>query len=198
MVNVKIAENLRKYVDFSKSEIELFFRLMTREVYEKNKFITIADEQAACFYLVESGCLTTSIICKSNQQHVLQFATDYWWTGDLEGVLKDRKSNQTTKAIKRSVVYKLELEAYNQLLDSSHNFERYFRILFQNSLISHQKRIIENVSLSAENRYLNFSKQFPKIETLVSQKYLASYLGITPEFFSKMKRQLAEKEMNYE
>ena len=183
MVNVKIAENLRKYVDFSKSEIELFFRLMTREVYEKNKFITIADEQAACFYLVESGCLMTSIICKSNQQHVLQFATDYWWTGDLEGVLKDRKSNQTTKAIKRSVVYKLELEAYNQLLDSSHNFERYFRILFQNSLISHQKRIIENVSLSAENRYLNFSKQFPKIETLVSEKYLASYLGITAEFF---------------
>lgn len=195
MVNIKIANYLKKYVDFSTEELELFFRCVSREVFEKNKYLTTANEGNACFYLVESGCLMTSVKCQNDQQHVMQFASDFWWTGDLEGIINLRKSNQSIKSIERTIVYKLDSKSYHQLLDSSHNFERYFRILFQNSLISHQKRLIKSVSLSAEERYLQFSKQFPQIETLVSQKYIASYLGVTPEFFSKLKKQLAEKEM---
>ena len=69
----------------------------------------------------------------------------------------------------------------------SRAFEKLFRKIFQNALVSHQKRIMENISSSAESRYRSFRQNYPKIELMVPQKYIASYLGITPEFLSKMR-----------
>lgn len=193
MGSPKIADNFKKYVDFTKDEIDLFFQLATRQVFEKNKYATVLDDEA-CFFHIESGCLMTYVMDQADQKHVLQFGIDLWWTGDLEGIINSTKSSQYIRAVDRTVAYVINKNAYDKLLSSSQKFERYFRILFQNSLISHQKRIIRNISFSAEERYLSFVKQFPQMEMLVAQKYIASYLGITPEFFSKLKKQLAEKE----
>lgn len=194
MYSLKIAENFKKNLDFSKEEIDLFFQLAKREVYEKNKYVTKADEDEASFLHIDSGCLMTYVQDVLGQKHVLQFGIDMWWTGDIEAIFKSLKSGQNIRAVERTVVYKLDLEAYNKLVDSSQKYERHFRLLFQNSLISHQKRIIRNISNTAEERYVAFCTQFPTLESQVAQKYIASYLGITPEFFSKLKKQLAEKE----
>jgi CRP-like cAMP-binding protein len=83
-------------------------------------------------------------------------------------------------------------EALNQLLDRYPKFERYFRILFQNSLITHQDRLIQNLSATAEERYTKFSEKYPGLEQYVPLKYIASYLGFTPEFLSKIRRKMME------
>ena len=193
MQNQKIAANFKNYVSITSVEIETFFELSERIVFEKNKFVTLAGEGEASFYLIESGCLMTYVTDDNNSTHVLQFGTDLWWTGDIEAIMNEIPSAQTIKAVERTVAYKLTKEKYEKLLSSSYAYERYFRILFQRSLISHQKRIIRNISFTAEERYLAFIKQFPTMELLVAQKYIASYLGITPEFLSKLKKQMAKR-----
>lgn len=193
MQNQKIAANFKNYVSITSVEIETFFELSERIVFEKNKFVTLAGEGEASFYLIESGCLMTYVTDDNNSTHVLQFGTDLWWTGDIEAIMNETPSAQTIKAVERTVAYKLTKEKYEKLLSSSYAYERYFRILFQRSLISHQKRIIRNISFTAEERYLAFIKQFPTMELLVAQKYIASYLGITPEFLSKLKKQMAKR-----
>ena len=195
MGSPKIADNFKKYVDFNKEEIDMFFQLAKRRVIEKNKYATIENDEA-CFFHIESGCLMTYVKDQADQKHVLQFGVDLWWTGDLETIIKGTKSTQYIRAVDRTVVYVLDKSSYEKLLACSQKYERFFRILFQNSLISHQKRIIRNISFSAEERYLSFVEQFPQMEMLVAQKYIASYLGITPEFFSKLKKLLAEKEQH--
>jgi hypothetical protein len=81
----------------------------------------------------------------------------------------------------------------DQLLERLPKFERYFRIIFQNSLITHQNRIIQSYSSTADERYLAFREKYPNLEQYVPLKYIASYLGITPEFLSKIRRKLMNK-----
>ena len=196
MQNLKLAENFKRYVAFTTTELDLFFSLAERMTYEKGKFLIKKDEETASFYLIESGCLMTYVSSNaSNQNHVLQFGTDYWWTGDIESIMNETLSQHTIKAVERTSVYKLTKTNYEALVDSNPNFERFFRILFQRSLISHQKRIVRNISFTAEERYQNFVKQYPLLEQKVAQKYIASYLGVTPEFLSKLKKQMAEREL---
>jgi hypothetical protein len=81
----------------------------------------------------------------------------------------------------------------DQLLEKYVKFERYFRILYQNSLVTQQHRVILSYSATAEERYLSFREKYPTLEQFVPQKYIASYLGITPEFLSKIRRKLMDK-----
>jgi CRP-like cAMP-binding protein len=87
----------------------------------------------------------------------------------------------------------LEKEKFDQLCREAPAFERYFRILFQKSLVSHQKRIIRNISNTAEEKYEQFLKSHPGLELTVPQKHIASYLGITPEFLSKIRKKRVGK-----
>ena len=119
--------------------------------------------------------------------HVLQFGQKNWWTGDLEAFTNGGESFYTIKAILPSEVLELSYDSFVGLCAAHPVFDRFFRIIFQNSLISHQKRIMRNISSSAEERYDAFTDNFPKLELTVPQKYIASYLGITPEFLSKMR-----------
>ena len=137
--------------------------------------------------LILSGCLMTYYEDASADPHVLQFGQKYWWTGDLEAFTNGGGSFYSIKAILPSEVLQLSNEAFIGLCAAHPVYERFFRIIFQNSLISHQKRIMRNISSTAEERYDAFVHTFPKMELTVPQKYIASYLGITPEFLSKMR-----------
>jgi CRP-like cAMP-binding protein len=159
MRSQKIIDNLKKYVNFSDAELDLFFQLSKREVFEKNKFLTLAGDDEAMLYHVESGCLMSYVLDTNQHKHVLQFSTDLWWTGDLEALCKGAKCSQFIRTSDRTIVFTLSSIGYEKLLSASPNFEKYFRQLFQNSIISHQKRIIRNISFSAEERYNNFIEQ---------------------------------------
>lgn len=130
---------------------------------------------------------------KEGVDHVIQFATAGWWTGDLHSFTKQIPSIYTTKALADSEVLLLPKNSMDQLLEKHPRFERYFRIIFQNSLVTHQHRIIQSFADTAEERYLSFREKYPSLEQYVPLKYIASYLGITPEFLSKIRRKLTTK-----
>jgi len=106
----------------------------------------------------------------------------------------DQKTPFTTKGLSAGELLLLPRAAQNQLLDEHMKFERYFRNLFQTALMSYQMRFIESHSLPAEQRYVMFRETFPGIEQYLPQKYVASYLGITPEFLSKVRKTLLHKQ----
>ena len=150
-------------------------------------------EPSRYFIYVNSGCLMSYFTDPEDNDHVMQFATAGWWTGDLPSFTQQVPSIHTTRALTDSEVLLLPRQSMDLLLEKYPKFERYFRILFQNSLINHQNRLIQSLSSKAEDRYLAFQKKYPSLEQYVPLKYIASYLGITPEFLSKIRRKLMHK-----
>jgi CRP-like cAMP-binding protein len=193
MIYPDIVENLRKYVPFTKEEIQSFYNVSKHSIYRKNEILVERGQTESPFIYIRKGCLMTYFTDEKDFNHVIQFGLDKWWTGDLNGFMHGEPSIYTIKAMTDTEVWMVNKDDFEQLCQNQPAFEKYFRIIFQNSLVSHQKRIIRNISFSAEEKYLTFVKNYPKLELLIPQKYIASYLGITPEFLSMIRRKLANK-----
>lgn len=188
-----VIENLKNYVPFEKEELQKFFNIAKYQRFKKNEILVKKGEVVSPFIFIRKGCLMTYFTDDKGFHHVLQFGLDKWWTGDLDSFVTGNLSAYTIKAMTDTEVLIFDKESFETLCAKSPDFEKYFRMLFQNSLVSHQKRIIRNISYTAEEKYLTFVKNYPKLELLLPQKYIASYLGITPEFLSMLKKKLAKK-----
>lgn len=142
------------------------------------------------FIFIAEGCLMTYLTDEGKAPHVLMFGFSGWWTGDIKAITQNQPSDYSIKALTDSRAYLFSREDFEALCAQAPVFEKYFRIIFQNSLVTHQKRIIRQISANAEEKYRAFKERFPKLELLVAQKYIASYLGITPEFFSTLRKRV--------
>lgn len=188
-----ILASIERYVQLDKAEASLFTSLLLPLRMKQHEFVEQSGEQSKYFIHVSAGCLMSYYTDKEGSDHVLQFATAGWWTGDLHSFTKQVPSIYSTRALADSEVLLLPKSHMDQLLNEAPKFEKYFRIIFQNSLITHQNRIIQSYSYTAEERYLAFREKYSTLEQYVPLKYIASYLGITPEFLSKIRRKLMER-----
>lgn len=184
---------IRRYIPLDEVQEKYVAALFIPKRLRQGELIEQHGELTKYMIHVNTGCLMTYYTDKDGVDHVIQFATTGWWTGDLHSLTKGVPSISTTRALNESEVLLLPKVALDQLLDKYMIFERYFRIIFQNSLITQQHRIIQSYSATAEERYLYFREKYPSLEQFVPQKYIASYLGMTPEFLSKIRRKLMEK-----
>jgi CRP-like cAMP-binding protein len=193
MNTVTILSAIQRHVTLTDEETAFFSSLLLPQRVRQGEMIEREGEPTRCFIFVNAGCLMTYFTDKDDVDHVIQFATTGWWTGDLHSFTKQIPSIYTTKGLADSEVWLLPKASMEQLLERVPRFERYFRIIFQNSLITQQHRIIQSYSATVDERYLHFREKYPSLEQYVPQKYIASYLGITPEFLSKVRRRLMEK-----
>lgn len=183
-----ILSHITRHVTLTKAEEDFFISILLPVKLKQGEFAEKAGEITHNFIHVNSGCLMTYFTDKEGDDQVIQFATSGWWTGDLHSLTTQQPSIYTTRAIADSEILLLPKVRMEELLERFPVFERYFRIMFQNSLVTHQNRIIEAFAFTAEDRYTNFQKKYPQLEQFVPLKYIASYLGITPEFLSKIRR----------
>jgi CRP-like cAMP-binding protein len=183
-----IISHITRHVTLTKTEEDFFISILLPLKIKQGDFIEKAGEVTYHFIHVNSGCLMTYFTDKEGDDQVIQFATAGWWTGDLHSLTTMQPSIYTTRALADSDILLLPKVRMDELLERYPVFERYFRIMFQNSLVTHQNRIIEAFANTAEDRYQNFQKKYPHLEQFVPLKYIASYLGITPEFLSKIRR----------
>ncbi len=193
MNNAEILAQINRHISLDERESLYFSSLLIHAKIKQGDYLEKVGEVTQNFIHVESGCLMSYYTDKEGDDHVLQFATTGWWTGDLQSFTKQQPSVYSTRALTDSAVFYLLKTDMDQLLDRYPKFEKYFRILFQNSLITHQDRIVQNLSVTAEDRYELFRQKYPSLEQYVPLKYIASYLGITPEFLSKIRRRQAKK-----
>lgn len=185
--------SILRHIDLSDSEAAYFSSLLVPASVKQGEFIENSGKVTPHFIHVVSGCLMTYFSDKDGHDHVIQFATSGWWTGDLHSFTRQVPSIYSTRALADSEVLYLPKTDMDHLLEKVPRFERFFRIIFQNSLVTHQQRIIQNFSATAEERYEFFLQKYPSLEQYVPLKYIASYLGITPEFLSKIRRKRMEK-----
>ncbi len=183
-----ILSHITRHVTLTKNEEDFFISILLPAKLKQGEFAEKAGDITCNFIHVNSGCLMTYFTDKGGDDQVIQFATSGWWTGDLHSLTTQQPSIYTTRSLADSEILMLPKVRMEELLARYPVFERYFRIMFQNSLVTHQNRIIEAFAFTAEDRYTNFQKKYPQLEQFVPLKYIASYLGITPEFLSKIRR----------
>ena len=188
-----ILENISKHVALTPQEQELFLSKTETKPFKAKSILLSAGEVANCTYFVNSGILRSFNINDNIIEHVLHFACEGWWIGDMYSYISEKPGNLFIEVLEDAEVVIITKENQQQLYQEIPKLERFFRILAENSLVAHQERLMDNLSLTAEERFENFCSKYPTLIQKVAQKHLASYIGVTPEFFSKMKARLLKK-----
>jgi len=185
-----VLENIEQHVTLTTQEQELF--LSKIEVHHYKAKTILLNSGAICkhSYFVNSGILRSFNINDNIVEHVLSFACQGWWIGDMYSLLSQKPGNLFIEVLEDAEVVLLSKENQEILYREIPKLERFFRILTENSLVANQERLMDNLSLTTEERFEKFCRKYPTLLQKVQQKQVASYLGVTPEFYSKMKSRL--------
>lgn len=188
-----ILDNIAKHISLTSEEEKLFLsQTETRQVKAKT-ILQNAGQVCKDSYFVNSGLLRSFNINDNIVEHVMSFACEGWWISDMYSLLSQKPGNLFIEVIEDAEIVLLSKENQEQLYLEIPKLERFFRILTENSLVANQERLMDNLSLTAEERYEKFCKKYPTLIQKLPQKQIASYIGVTPEFFSKMKARMLKK-----
>ena len=183
-----ILANIGKHIDPDEEEIAYFISLLKFRRLPKKTFLLKEGQACKNLYYVHSGALRAYCMDKKGKAATIMFAPADWWVTDMYCFLNEQKAMLTIEAIEPSCVFQISKPQFDGLLGRLPKFERWFRILMQNAYTREQLRAIDTLSLSAEERYARFLAKYPFIASQVTQKQIASYLGITPEFLSVIRK----------
>jgi len=183
---------INNYIDLSEKEIAFLRSNTNYKKYLKGDYIV--QQGAVCKHtnFIISGCTKNFYVDQQGQEHIVTFAIENWWSADLSSFITQTPSDFNVKCIEATEVIQFTYQNQDEIFQNIPKMETLFRKLLEKALVSSQKRIVNNFSLSAKDQYLYFKKQFSTIEQRVPQYMVASYLGITKEFLSKIKTELAK------
>ena len=193
MESNKLTEHFSKYIKLNVEEIELIDSLFTPKNLKKKEFLLRSGETCRTESFIISGCLRTYSIDENGFEHTLTFAIEDWWTGDLLSFLTETPSFYNIIALENTEILQITKIDLDKLYLEVPKLERYFRLLIQNAYVSQQQRINQNLSQTAEQRYLEFIEKHSTFLQRIPQKHIASYLGITPVFLSMLRKKLIQK-----
>jgi CRP-like cAMP-binding protein len=153
----------------------------------------LLQEGDACKYqaFVVKGILRSYTIDEKGTEHILQFAPEGWWITDLYSYLTGEPSNFTIDALEDAELLLITRTEWEELMRKVPKLEHYFRVLIQNHLIATQRRLLQTLSQTAEEKYVKFAQTYPDCLQRVPQHMIASYLGITRETLSRLRKQMA-------
>lgn len=182
-----------RYIDLTPDEAEYFFSLFKHRKYLKRQFVLQAGDICRHDTFVVKGCLRAYFVEPSGSFHIVQFAIEDWWTSDLKSLVHQTPAILNIDALEDTDVLQIEKDKLDLLFREIPKTERMFRIMLTNAFIAHQQRIIENLCMPAAERYRAFLERYGSIGQRVPQAQIASYLGMTPEFLSQVRRNLMQK-----
>ena len=188
-----ILQNIAKHVSLTPEEEALFLSKTETKFVKAKSILLSSGEVSKETYFVNSGILRSFNINDNIIEHVLHFACEGWWIGDMYSYISEKPGNLFIEVIEDAEITIISKVNHQELYHQIPKLERFFRILAENSLVSHQERLMNNLSLTAEERFEKFCAKYPSLIQKVPQKHIASYIGVTPEFFSKMKSRLLRK-----
>nr|WP_315145257.1 Crp/Fnr family transcriptional regulator [uncultured Flavobacterium sp.] len=188
-----ILQNIAKIVALTPEEEFLFISKTTTHQYKAKTILLNAGEVCKTSYFVNSGVLRSFNINDNIVEHVLSFACSGWWISDMYSLISQKPGNLFIQVLEDAEVVLLSKENQEALYQEIPKLERFFRILTENSLVAHQERLMDNLSLTAEERFEKFCNKHHDLIQKVPQKQIASFIGVTPEFFSKMKSKMLRK-----
>lgn len=181
---------IRQHVDLTLREEELLTSKVGIRKYRKGQFVLQAGDVCKQEHFIIEGCVKSYYVDQEGQEHIVMLAVENWWTGDLGSFTSQTPADLNIQCMENTTMAQISYEDLNQLYSEIPKLDRFFRIIIQRAFVASQKRIINNMSLPARERYLLFRQRYPLIEQRVPQYLIASYLGMTKEFLSKIRHQL--------
>jgi CRP-like cAMP-binding protein len=191
MKEESILKNVSKHITLDEEEKKYFLSILHYKKLEKGEVLLNYGEIAKCQYFVIDGCLRNYSIDADGKEHIIAFATKDWWLSDLYSYITETPAENAIDALVPTEVFEIMKWDMEKVFERIPKFERFFRILFQNAMVNQMKRINQGMSVPAEERYKEFIKQYPGIFQQIPLKHIASYLGISPEFLSKIRNKIA-------
>jgi CRP-like cAMP-binding protein len=196
MIFQSILENIAKHISLNEEEAAYFTSLLKYKEIRKKDFLLKEGQSCKAISYVDSGALRAFYLDKEGKESTIMFAIHDWWITDMYCFIMEQPAMQNIVAIKDSCVLQLKKSDLEKLYVDVPKFERFFRIIMQNSYIREQLRVLQSLSLSAEERYNIFINKYPQLLPHVPQKQIASYLGVTPEFLSIVRKNKTKKRIS--
>lgn len=179
------------HIDLTAEEQQFLTSRVRHQKFRKGDYILQQGDICKYSNYIVSGCVKMAYIDSNGHEHIVLFGIQDWWVSDLASFIDQTPAYYNIQCIEDTEVIQFTKNGEEELMDKLPQVERLFRKKIQRAFVNAQKRIILNLSHTAKERYLLFKMQYPTIEQRIPQYMVASYLGITKEFFSKLKRELS-------
>ncbi|WP_165864970.1 Crp/Fnr family transcriptional regulator [Rufibacter latericius] len=182
-LNLLIAA-LSQHVSLTPEEVEAFLAICIPQEAQKKAHLLRTGEQNHALYFVLSGCLRSFIVDQAGKEVNLEFAVEGYWISD---VAFNKPALLSIQALEKTQYLQISINAFEQLTQEHPVFNLFFRKLLQNGYFAFKKRMLSGMTQTAAENYRDFLIKFPNLSQRIPQYHIASYLGITPEFFSTIK-----------
>jgi len=184
-----ILKHVGEKIDLDDSEKKFFVSLLQKKTFPRKSVILSPGEACKNQYFVIKGVLRIFYLDNEGIEHNAKFAPENWWAFDIESFFESTPAYYGIDCLEDTDVLMLTQEDHAALLKKIPAFERFYRLMMTQSFVALQHRMTQSLSLTAEERYSQFQKKYPGLESRIPQKHIASYLGITPVFLSMLRKQ---------
>ena len=184
----RLIDHILKVTSLNDSELLTLSKYIRTRKFKKKEFLLSEGEICRDLYFVEKGCVRMYFINKKAAEQIAQFALDGWWISDFSSYLDKKPSDYYIQCIEETEIVYIDKLRFDNLLEELPQLEKYFRLIFQKALAASQIRAKLVYELSKEEFYQHFSTSFPDFMQRVPQYMIASYLGLTPEYMSELRK----------
>ncbi|HEY8916731.1 MAG TPA: Crp/Fnr family transcriptional regulator [Chitinophaga sp.] len=185
--------SVARFIQLTAEELELFHSLLQFKKIKKKQFLLQEGEVCDFEAYLLKGCCRSYYLDKEGTETILLFAVEDWWVSDLSSFSEQTPSNMFIETVEDCEMLLINYTNKMQLFEQVPKFEKFYRLLVQRSLGVLQKRFYASVSQTAEERYLAFMEKYPHIVQRVPQHQIARYIGVSPEFLSKVRSNMYKK-----
>jgi CRP/FNR family transcriptional regulator, anaerobic regulatory protein len=188
-----LLEYFKNVIPINSEEKNLVMEFFKPRLYRKKQYVLQEGDVCNQFNFIVRGCLRLYKVDNKGNTHILQFAAENWWLSNIGSFHERKPSELNIDALEDTMVLQISHENLLSLYMKAPKFDRIFRVLIENSFVSLQKRLLQNISSTAEERYLAFLENYAHLTNRLPQTQIASFLGITPEFLSRLRNKQAKK-----
>ncbi len=178
---------------FEKDKSELLYSKLKKIDLKRGAFLLKADDEVHDLYYVHSGCLRSYIIDPEGREHILQFAVKGWWISDYIALFGRTKTNSVSyiECINNATIFSISKSDFDMLCRAIPEVAHFHIRKMEMAFASFQNRILDNIKLPAKQRYINFVSAYPDIANDVKNYHIASYIGITTESLSRIRKEIS-------
>jgi len=185
--------NISKHIPLSDTEMESFCMLFKPQIIKKKNFLLREGEVCRFEAFVTKGLFRVYHIDSNGFEQILYFAIENWWVTDIDSFTNEKPSQLFIEAIEDSEVLLINKKDKEFAYENLPKVEKLFRVMTQKTHVALQRRMIDNLSKTADQRYIDFIEKYPQLFQRLSNLQIAAYLGISHEFLSKIRRKIAAK-----
>ena len=189
----ELVKKIKSSIQLSLEAEEYLFSISKKKTFSKGAILIRQGQNVNKIYFVINGCLRSYCIDKNGKEHTLQFGIKNWWISDYIAIHNNESATLTVECLKESTVIEFDAKKLNNIFTQFPEYEPFQRNLLERHVVSLHKRILNQLQLTASERYDLFLEQYPDIELFTRNYHIASYLGITQESLSRIRVEKSKK-----